>query len=376
MRITERVRAVIYKETHELVRDPAYLGLALAIPLLLLLLLGYGLNIDIKGLRVLVVDQDGTAQSRGLVDRFVHSEYFELVGVVRDRETADEGLQMSRARIIVDVPAGFARRLARRERASIAVVVDGSHTMRGAVAQGYVEAVVAGYNQELIARQLGVPVDAPLGVAVSTSVWYNPALESKNAIVPGMMVIILMIFPALLGALIVVREKETGTVLNLYTSPVRRWEVIAGKAIPYVALAMIDYLIVLGAARWVFDVRFVGSLGVLTAGALVYSACTVGMGILVSVLTRTQLSAMLITFLVTLTPAMNYAGFLTPIASLDPVGKVISQILPATHFMIIARGCFLKGLGLAAYRASFFALFANAVVLYGASTLLFRKRVT
>lgn len=375
MPATERVRAVVYKESRELVRDPTYLGLALAIPLFLLLLLGYGLNIDVKGLRVLVVDQDGTPESRDLGDRFVHSEYFELVGVIRDRASADAALQSGEARIIVDVPAGFARRIARREHADIAVVVDGSHTMRGAVAQGYVAAVVGGYNQELLARQLGVSADAAIGVRVSSSVWYNPTLESKNAIVPGMMVIILMIFPALLGALVVVREKETGTALNLYTSPLKRWEVIAGKAIPYVALAMVDYAIVLAAAWWIFQVRFVGSVAVLSAGALVYAACTVGMGLLVSALTRTQLSAMLVTFLVTLTPAMNYAGFLTPVASLDPVGKIISQMLPATHFMIIARGCFLKGLGLAAYRTSLLALLANAVVLYSACILLFRKRV-
>jgi len=212
-------------------------------------------------------------------------------------------------------------------------------------------------------------------VSVDGRVWYNPSLETKNSIVPGLLVISLMFYPSLLAALVVVREKERGTIFNLYCSPVRRWEVIAGKAVPYIAVAMVDYFLLFLLSIYVFDARFVGSFFVLTLAALLYIACCIGVGLVISVFCKTQVAAMLITFVALMTPSMLFSGMLTPIASMDPSAQMISRVIPASYFMGMARGVFLKGLGLMYYAPDFLALISFATVVYGIAILGFRKRV-
>jgi ABC-2 type transport system permease protein len=207
------------------------------------------------------------------------------------------------------------------------------------------------------------------------SVWYNPTLESKNFIVPGMLVVILMIFPPLLSALLIVRERESGTILNLYCSPAGRWDILAGKALPYVAVSFLDFLLIFAASIWLFRVRFVGAVWVLVAGALLYSVCTVGLGLLISTLTRSQLAAMLATFLGAVAPAFTFSGIFTPPASLDAVGRFVSRLIPATYFMDIVRGSYLKGGGVVAYVPSLLILMLYCVVIYVAAWLALRKRL-
>lgn len=374
----ERAIAIARKETRELLRDPVYLGLAFVVPMVLMLLFGYGLATDVKHLPVAFVNHDRSFYSRDYIDSFVHSEYFDLIGVVDSATEADEWLQAGRARVIIDIPPDFSRRVSGDEPVAVGITVDGSFPSRAEVAVGYVTAINGLYNQRLLAAWLarrGQPDVAFLPVAMALSVWYNPSLESKNAVVPGMLVLILMLYPALLGALLVVREKEAGTIFNLFASPVRRWEILAGKALPYIAVTFLDYLLLFAMSIWLFRVRFIGSFWVLSVGALLYSVCTIGIGLLISVLTRSQLAAMLITFLTTVTPAFNFSGFVAPVASQDAVGRFIAQLLPATHFMDLVRGSYLKGLGFALYWPNFVALAVYTVALYGLAWLCLQKRI-
>lgn len=374
----ERVPAIAVKETRELLRDPIYLGLAFVIPMIMILLFGFGLSLDVKHLPVAFVDHDNSPWSRDYRDRFVHSEYFELAGVLDRRAEADEWLRTGRARVIVDLPPAFGRELARGRPAAVGVTVDGSFPSRAAVITGYVSAVNSLYNQHLLAEpaaRRGRPETSLLPVQVDLSVWYNPTLESKNAVVPGLLVLILMLFPALLGALLIVREKESGTIFNLYASPTGRLEIIFGKPLPYLAVAMLDYFIIFAVSRWIFEVRFIGSFLVLTAGAVLYSVCTVGIGLLISILARSQLAAIFITFLVTLTTAFNYSGFVTPVASMDPVAQFIAQLIPATHFMTVVRGSYLKGFGFNYYWPQLGALAVYTLAVYTAAWLFLRKRI-
>lgn len=207
------------------------------------------------------------------------------------------------------------------------------------------------------------------------SVWYNPSLESKNTIVPGLLVLILMLFPAILGALLVVREKESGTIFNFYASPVRRDEIILGKLLPYLGVALLDYLMIFILSLLVFQVRFIGSVLTLSLGALLYSVCTIGVGLLISILTRSQMAAMLVTFLATVTPAFNYSGFIMPVGAMDRMGQLIAQFIPATHFMTLVRGSYMKGLGLDFYWPQLLALAVYTLVLYSLCWLLLRKRI-
>jgi len=374
----ERVPAIAAKETRELLRDPIYLGLAFVIPMIMILLFGFGLILDVKHLPVAFVDHDGSPWSRDYRDRFVHSEYFDLVGVLDRRSDIEEWLRTGRARVIIDLPPDFGRDLARGRPTAIGVTVDGSFPSRAAIITGYVSAINGLYNQQLLADFVNRRAPSGIGqlpVQVNMSVWYNPTLESKNAVVPGLLVLILMLFPALLGALLIVREKESGTIFNLYASPTGRLEIILGKLLPYLAVAMIDYFLIYTASRLIFDVRFTGSFLVLTAGAVLYSVCTIGIGLLISILTRSQLAAMFTTFLVTMTTAFNYSGFVTPVASMDAVGQFIAQLVPATHFMTVVRGSYLKGFGFGYYWPQLGALAVYTLVVYTAAWLFLRKRI-
>lgn len=374
----ERVPAIAIKETRELLRDPIYLGLAFVIPMIMILLFGFGLILDIKHLPVAFVDHDGSPWSRDYRDRFVHSEYFDLVGVLDSRSEIEEWMRTGRARVIIDLPPEFGRDLARGRPVAVGVTVDGSFPNRAAIITGYVSAINALYNQQLLtdlAARRGLAATSLLPVQANLSVWYNPTLESKNAVVPGLLVLILMLFPALLGALLIVREKETGTIFNLYASPTGRLEIIFGKLLPYLAVAMLDYLMIFAVSRWIFEVRFTGSFLVLTAGAVLYSVCTIGIGLLISVLMRSQLAAMFTTLMVTMTTAFNYSGFITPVASMDAVGQFIAQLIPATHFMTVVRGSYLKGFGFGYYWPQLGALALYTLVFYSLAWLFLKKRI-
>jgi ABC-type multidrug transport system permease subunit len=376
--VGDRLLAIARKETRQLLRDPVYLGLAFAVPLMLLILLGYQFSADVKNLPVAVVDHDRSTWSRQYVDGFVNSEYFRLVGRLDTEADAREWIRTGRARVVIEIPSDFGRRLSAGERVAVGVTVDGSFPSRGQISLGYVEAVGTLYNQQLLRGWLaerGRRGGQVWPVQMDLSVWYNPTLESKNFIVPGMLVIVLMIFPPLLSALLVVRERESGTILNLYCSPARRGDVVAGKALPYVAVSFLDFLVIFAVSVWLFRVRFVGSAWLLSAGALLYSICTVGLGLLISTFTRTQLAAMLATFVIAVAPAFTFSGIFTPVASQDAVGRFVSALIPATYFMDVVRGAYLKGGGVAPYLSKLAALSVYAVVVYTAATLAFRKRV-
>jgi len=370
-----RALAILVKETRELLRDPLYLGLALGIPLLQMILFGFGLTADVKHVRVGVLDHDRSPYSRDYVDALVHSEYFDFVGLARDPAEADRWLRSGKARVIIDMPPTFARDLSARRPAAIGVDVDGVFPTFAEIIVGYVSAVNALYNERLLATVPGAAAAATPPVSLDVSIWYNPSLESKNFIVPGMIVIMMLIFPALLGALLITREKETGTIFNLYASPVRRVEILLGKAAPYVAVAFLDYLLIFVMSVWLFGVRFTGSFGLLSAGALLYATCTVGTGILISTLVRTQLAAMLIAFLATVTPAFQLSGFLAPVASQDRIGRIAGSLIPATYFMDLARGSYLKGLGIGVYWRDMTALALFAVAVYTLAWWRLKKRI-
>jgi ABC-type multidrug transport system permease subunit len=376
--VGDRALAIARKETRQLLRDPVYLGLAFVVPLMLLILLGYQLSLDVKGLLVAVIDRDRSVRSRQYVDGFVHSEYFRLVARLDSEAEAREWIRSGRARVVIDIPPDFGRRLSANEMVAVGVTVDGSFPSRGQISLGYVEAVSTLYNQQLLRGWLvehGWRGGQVLPVQMEMSVWYNPTLESKNFIVPGMLVVVMMIFPPLLSAQLIVRERENGTILNLYASPISRWDILAGKALPYVAVSFLDFLVIFGVSVWLFQLRFVGSAWLLSAAALLYSVCTIGLGLLISVLTRSQLAAMLATFLVAVAPAFTFSGIFAPVASQDAVGRFVARLIPATYFMDVVRGAYLKGGGAAPYAPNLAALAVYAVAVYATAWLMLRKRV-
>jgi ABC-2 type transport system permease protein len=372
-----RLLAVIRKETREVLRDPLYLALAILVPIVTTSLLALGFVLDVKNLPVAFYDMDRSPMSREYMYAFTNSEYFRLVTMANDPKELDALIESAKIRAAVVVPSGFGRRIDAGQTATVQIVIDASFPGRALIVSGYVAAIDAQFaarlaSEALAQRGAARAVVAP--VSVEGRVWYNPALETKNSLVPGFLVIALMFYPGLLAALVVVREKERGTIFNLYCSPVSRVEVIVGKAVPYVGVALVNYALLFALSLFVFKVRFVGSPLVLTAAALLYIVASVGVGLVISVFCRTQVAAMLVTFIGMMTPSMLFSGLMTPISSMEPSAQAISRLIPAAYFMAMVRGVFLKGLGFREHYRDLAALGAFALVVYTIAIAGFRKR--
>jgi ABC-2 type transport system permease protein len=372
-----RLFAIVRKETREVLRDPIYLVLAILVPLVVTTLLALGFVLDVKNLPVAFCDEDRSALSREYIYSFTNSEYFRLVRLVNSEAELDRLIESAEVRAAVVIPSDFSRRLRGGEPASVLVLVDGTFPSRALVASGYIAAIDAQFSAQRLATQLarrGLVRASIVPVSVEGRVWYNPSLETKNSIVPGLLVISLMFYPSLLAALVIVREKERGTIFNLYCSPVSKWEVVVGKAIPYIGLAFVVYVLLFSLNLYVFKVRFVGNPLVMAAAALLYITASIGFGLVISVFCSTQVTAMLVTFLALMTPSIMFSGFITPVSSMDPSAQAISRLIPASYFMAMVRGVYLKGLGFRAFASDLVTLGLFALVVYGIAILKFRKR--
>jgi ABC-type multidrug transport system permease subunit len=372
-----RLGAIVRKETREILRDPIYLALALVVPVAVMSLLALGFVLDVKNLPLAFCDEDRSPLSREYMASFTNSEYFRLVRVADSVDELDRMVASATVRAAVVIPPDFSRHLSAGEPATVQVLVDGTFPSRALIASGYITAIDAQFGAGraaafLASRGRGGGA-AP--ISVDGRVWFNPSLETKNSLVPGLIVISLMFYPSLLAALVVVRERERGTIFNLYASPVARWQVILGKAVPYVGLAFLVYFLLFALSVYVFHVRFVGNPAVLTVAALLYITASIGLGLLISVFTTTQVAAMLVTFIGLMTPSMLFSGLMTPISSMEPSAQAISKLIPASYFMNMVRGVFLKGLGFREYADDLLTLALFAVVVYGAAIARFHKRV-
>lgn len=374
----KRIIAIIGKETRELLRDPLYLGLALVVPMMIIIIMGEGMTLDVKNIPVAFYDRDRSAASREYVSSFTNSEYFTLFGMLDREGQAEELMAQGKIRLCIEIPENFSEKLAGNKPVSVRVSVDGSFPSRSEVVTGYVGAINQQTNNLLISRyksSYGQNVSLPSVEPIAIS-WYNPTLESKNFLVPGLISTILMFYPSLLAALVVVREKEVGTIYNLYCSPVKGWEVVIGKAVPYIVISFVAYLLIFLLSVLFFEVRFTGSFIALTVSALLFLFCTVGYGLLISIIASSQLAAMFITILTTMLPSFFYSGFLSPITSQSALGQFVSIFLPSTYFMYIVRGIYLKGASFAIIWPDLLALLIYAVILYFLAIVSFRKKVS
>lgn len=376
MHAIRRIRAVVRKEAKALLRDRFYLLIAVGLPVLTMITMGYGINYDVKGLPLGVADLDRSAESRALVDAFVASDYFRLALVAREPDALDHAMLAGRIRAAVVIPSGFSRMLYRGMLAEAQILVDGSFPTRAEIARNYATAILSRFNQDrLEALAVRVPVETGVpDLDVVARIWFNPTLESKNFQVPALLVLSLLFWAPVLASLSVTREKETGAILNVQTVPLARWEYIAGKLIPYTGISFASYWLLMLASVFLFQVPIKGSLAVLTLGALIFVASMTGLGLLVSALVRTQVTALVGTAVIVMAVGLFYSGWLEPISTLDARGRFMSRLLPTADFVILARGVFLKGLGFATYWAALgkLAIYATAYVLL--AVLAFRKR--
>ena len=353
------------KEALEIVRDPVTVAVALIMPLLMLFLFGYALSFDVEDAPLAIVDQDKSAASRGLAEQFVNSGYFRLAAAPEDERVAEHALMEGRARAVLFIPAGFSRRLNRGETSAVEFLVDGTYASSAAIVSAYGRAILYAYP--------GGTLQLPIQPEVR--VWYNPQLRSRDFIVPGLFAVILMAFPPLLTALAMAREKELGTIAQLYASPLTKTEIIVGKLLPYAVIAALQLLLVLAGGFLLFGIPMRGSLILLVTLGLLYVLCTISIGLLVSTIVRTQLAAMLIALIVTLMPSMLFSGFVYPVFTMPALFQFFSTKIPTMYFVDISRGIVMRGAGVAE-------VWPNAAVLavYTAVTLAIavwrvRKRI-
>ncbi len=360
------------REALELKRDPVRATLALLGTALLMFIIGYGISLDVENLRFAVLDQDQTGLSRNYAQRLAGSRYFLEQAPLHDHAELDRRMRAGELAMAVEIPHGFARDVARGHVAQIGVWVDGAMPTRGETSRGYVQAMHQLWLMEMARERFGVALAAPSHVELRYR--YNPDVKSLPAMVPAVIPMLLMMIPAMLTALSVVREKELGSILNLYVTPVRRSEFLLGKQLPYVLLAMLNFFLLVVLAVTVFGVPLKGSLAALSLAALLYVVAATGLGLLASTFTRSQIAALFVTMIGTIIPCVQFAGLIDPVSSLEGVGAFVGRIYPAAHFLTISRGVFSKALALPDLWSSLWPLAAAVPVILGAAMLLLRKQ--
>ena len=374
-----RVFSILRKETREILRDPFTLGIALALPLVMLFLFAYGVNTDVRNIQLAVLDFDHTPASREYALTFYHSGYFVSAGNASDYEQAGRMLDSDVADAVLVIPSGFGRDLQSGKPAQVQTLLDGSYTPTAQVAQSYVEAINADYNGRLLSQVIqtrtGQSLDQFIALSVAPRVRYNPGLESVNAIVPGLFGVILMAFPPLLSALAIVREKERGSIQQVFVSPILPVELIVGKLIPYAVIAFIEMLIILAGGLLWFGVPFRGSLPLFFFASFLFVLCTVGIGLFVSTLTSKQVTAMLFAIVLTIMPSMLFSGFIFPVHTMPLPMQVYANAFPTRYFIDLSRAVTLKGQGWNAVAPQLGVLAAYATGLILVSALRFKKRI-
>ena len=360
------------RETLELLRDPIRGSMALLGSLLLLFIIGYGISLDVKDLTYAVHDRDQTSTSQAYALNLSGSRYFIEQPPLHDYDELERRMRSGEISLAVEIPPNFGRDLKRGAAPEIGMWLDGAMPMRAETIKGYVTGMHLSYLQEL-ARQDSASTSSNLPT-LEVRYRYNPDVESLNAMVPAVIPLLLMLIPAMLTALGVVREKELGSIINLYVTPVTRLEFLLGKQLPYNALGMLNFVLLLLAAVWVFDVPLKGSLLALLTGGLLYIGCATALGLLMSTFTRSQIAAVFGTAIVTLIPAIQFSGLIYPVSSLEGFGAVVGQMYPTSHFLIISRGVFSKALGFGELYGYFIPLLITIPLLLALCTSLLKKQ--
>jgi len=374
-----RVFSILRKETREILRDPYTLGIALVLPLVMLFLFAYGVNTDVKDIQLSVLDFDKSAASRDYAQAFYSSGYFVPAGNIINYEEVKTVLDNDTADVVLIIPSGFERDLDGGQQAQVQTLIDGSYTPSAQVTQSYVEAINAAYNGRILSQYIenrtGQSLDQYIALRVESRVRYNPGLESVNAIVPGLFGVILMAFPPLLSALAIVREKERGSIQQIFVSPIRPVELILGKIIPYAIIAFAEMVIILAGGMLWFGVPFNGSIPLFLLASILFVLCTVGIGLLVSTLTSNQVTAMLFAIVLTIMPSMLFSGFIFPVHTMPTPMQVYANAFPTRYFIDLSRAIALKGQGLATVAPQMGLLAVYAVGLILVSALRFKKRI-
>jgi len=343
-----RLGAIARKELLHIVRDPRSLGMAIVIPMLMLFLYGYALTLDVDRVPTVVWDQSETALSRKLIAGFDGSPYFSVGEYVSGYDQIQRAIDTRRALVGLVIGREFAEQLEAGRNAPVQMIVDGSDSNTATIAIGYAEVIAEVFSQEQMAEQMvRSGIETPrVPVEVRPRVWFNAELQSKNFIIPGLIAVIMMVIAALLTSLTVAREWERGTMEQLISTPVKETELILGKILPYFALGMLDMLLAVLMGEFLFQVPLRGNVALLFGLASIFLAGVLAVGVLISVVTKSQLLASQLAMVLTFLPAFLLSGFIFSIANMPRVIQGVTYLVPARYFVAILKGIYLKGVGL------------------------------
>ncbi|HXH24329.1 MAG TPA: ABC transporter permease [Vicinamibacterales bacterium] len=368
-----RLLHLMRKEFLELRRDPRLFGIVIMAPIIQLTMLGYAATTDVRNVPIVVLDQDRTAASRDLISRFEASPNFVVVGALTSAREIDAELDRGRAWLALTIPADYGERVRRGIPTAVQVVADGTDANSTNVALGYAGSLIAGYARELASTGGADPPEPAVSAAIR--VWFNPELESRFFMIPGILALLLLVVTTNLSSMAIVRERELGTLEQLHVTPIARWELIAGKMLPYAVLGMVDVLLVIAVAVGWFQVPLRGSFALLILMCLVYLLTTLGLGLFVSTISRTQQQAMMTSSFFFLIPMIFLSGFVFPIENMPEAIQPVTYLVPLRYFLVILRGIFLKGVGLETLWPSATALLAWGVGISLLATLRSSKRL-
>ena len=368
----QRLFSYLWRESLELQRDPVRATLALLGSVILMFVIGFGINMDVEDLTYAVLDRDQSTLSQSYTLSIAGSRYFVERPPITDYSELDRRMVTGELNLALEIPPNFGRDVLRGSNVAIGAWIDGSMPQRAETVKGYVQGIHQHWLTEQATARLG---GVPSGLAnIETRFRYNPDVKSLPAMVPAVIPMLLLMLPAMLTALAVVREKETGSIINLYVTPVTRTEFLLGKQLPYVALAMLNFLLMVLLAVTIFGVPIKGSFMTLLAAAVIFSFCATGMGLLASSVTRSQIAAMFFAMIGTMIPTVQFSGVTDPVSSLQGGARMLGEIYPATHMIDISRGVFNKALHFGDLGASLVPMLIAVPVIIGAAIALLRKQ--
>lgn len=372
-----RVLAVFQKECLQIIRDWRSLALGIMTPLFLLLLFGFALTLDVSKVAIVIQDQSNTQESRNLISQFTASDYFAVVQRVDDPNQINQFIDEGKAIGALIIPPEFARELNLNQNPAIQFIIDGSDANMANIALGYAQSIVTKYSQKLAIdsswKQGKVSTQAPLIISLRT--WFNPNLESKNNIVPGLIAIIMMVISAMLTSLTIAREWERGTMEQLISTPVKVSELILGKLMPYFFIGMFDVFIIVIVGHFVFQVTMAGSYFLLFMLAPIFLIGSLALGICISIIAKNQLLASQMAMAMTFLPSFLLSGFISPISNMPEVLQGLSYLIPARYFVSMMINIYTKGIGIASMMLETILLLTFAVAMVILALTKFQKKI-
>lgn len=371
----ERIRAMLIKEFLQTLRDPRMLRVLLLVPVVQTLIFGYAVTTDIRRIPTGIYDLDNSVPSRELVSRFLDSGYFVSIPGFRRDADVQRGLDQGEAKAVLQIDPGFGADLQAGRTVTVQLLVDGSDSNTAGIILSYAGEIAGQFNSDVLRQRqmrLQGQIVRPASVDLQSRAWFNTNLESRNFFVPGVIALLLMLITLMLASMAIVREKEIGTIEQILVTPITQWEFILGKTVPFAVIAFLNVILILLVAVFWFEIPVRGSVPLLFVASGLYLGSTLGAGLFISTVSRTQQQAMMTTFLIFF-PCVLLSGFMFPIENMPEVVQWITYLNPLRYFLVIVRGIFLKGIGLQILWPQMFALGVLGAILLWLASLRFSK---